>query len=382
MHPVLRLLSILAFFGASFAVIPTAHAAKRQVPFGFYGVMWDGDIATAPAKQQDRQWALMARSGVESVRTVFSWALAQPTADGPLDFTDTDRKVAMASRHGVALLPVVLYTPHWAARSPDTFGSTPKYASDYAAFMRQLVLRYGPRGSFWGENPKLPRRPIRDWQLWNEPHFDFYWHVPGADKTQWASEYVELLRQARPAIKQADPGARIVLAGLADASWRIMAGLYRAGVQGNFDVATVHIFTGRPGYVMTAVELVGRELKRHGEGRKPIWVTEATFPAGKGRVPLPPLEWQRQWYTTDRGMGTRLRELYSLGAERRSSLRLKRIYWVTWATTYSGNDLFHYSGLVRYRGVGAKPRPSLRAYRASARRHQGCAKTAAGSCVR
>ena len=204
MHPVLRLLSILAVLGASFAVIPTAHAAKRQVPFGFYGVMWDGDIATAPAKQQDRQWALMARSGVESVRTVFSWALAQPTADGPLDFTDTDRKVAMASRRGVALLPVVLYTPHWAARSPDTFGSTPKYASDYAAFMRQLVLRYGPRGSFWAENPKLPRRPIRDWQLWNEPHFDFYWHVPGEDKTQWASEYVELLAPGR-ARDQAGP---------------------------------------------------------------------------------------------------------------------------------------------------------------------------------
>ena len=104
-----------------------------------------------------------------------------------------------------------------------------------------------------------------------------------------------------------------MLAGLADASWRIMAELYRAGVQGNFDVATVHIFTGRPGYVMTAVELVGRELKRHGEGRKPIWVTEATFPAGKGRVPLPPLEWQRQWYTTDRGMGNAAARALQLG---------------------------------------------------------------------
>ena len=101
MHPMLRLISILAVLGASFAVIPTAHAAKRQVPFGFYGVMWDGDIATAPAKQKDRQWALMARSGVESVRTVFSWALAQPTADGPRDFADTDQLVELATKQSV-----------------------------------------------------------------------------------------------------------------------------------------------------------------------------------------------------------------------------------------------------------------------------------------
>jgi hypothetical protein len=375
-----RLLSIIAVVAASLAAVPAADAAKRQVPHGFYGVLWDGEVDTATAEQQDAQWALMARSGVESVRTVFSWADAQPTPDGPRNFSDMDAKVELASRHGVALLPIVIYTPTWAARDASAVRSAPQHPSDYARFMRELVLRYGPSGSFWQERPDLPRRPIRDWQLWNEPHFDFYWYVPGDDKTQWAREYVELLRETKPAIEAVDPGARIVLAGLADASWRIIAQLYRAGVRGLFDVASVQIFTSRPGFVMAAARLMRRQLTRNGEGRKPIWVTETTFPAGKGKAPRPPLEWQRRWYTTDRGMAKRLRAVYRLGAERRRRLRLQRIYWVTWASNYQGDELFNYAGLVRYGAGTFQPMPALSAYTASARRHQGCAKTSEGVC--
>jgi hypothetical protein len=375
-----RLVSILAVLAAALAAVPAADAAKRRVPHGFYGVMWGGDVETAPVEQQESQWALMASSGVESVRVVFSWADAQPTPSGPMDFSDTDQKVELASRHGVALLPVVLYTPAWAARSPGAFGSAPAHASDYASFMRQLVLRYGPGGSFWQEHPELPPHPLRDWQLWNEPHFDFYWYVPGSDKTQWAREYVSLLRETKPAIEAVDPGARIVLAGLADASWRIIAQLYRAGLRGHFDVAAVQIFTGRPGFVIAAARLMRRQLRRNHEGRKPIWVTETTFPAGKGRAPRPSLEWQRRWYTTDQGMAKRLRALYRLAAERRRRLRLQRIYWVTWASSYLGDELFNYSGLVRYHEDTFAPRPSLDAYRASARAHEGCVKTPEGVC--
>jgi hypothetical protein len=171
-----------------------------------------------------------------------------------------------------------------------------------------------------------------------------------------------------------------VLAGLADASWRIIAQLYRAGVRGLFDVASVQIFTSRPGFVMAAARLMRRQLRRNREGRTPIWVTETTFPAGKGKAPRPPLEWQRRWYTTDRGMAKRLRAVYRLGAERRRRLRLQRIYWVTWASDYQGDELFNYAGLVRYGAGTFQPMPALSAYTASARRHQGCAKTSEGVC--
>jgi hypothetical protein len=60
------------------ATAPPAEAAKRRVPHGFFGVTYDRGVTRAPEHTQEAQAALMARSGVESVRSVFSWARADP----------------------------------------------------------------------------------------------------------------------------------------------------------------------------------------------------------------------------------------------------------------------------------------------------------------
>jgi hypothetical protein len=380
-HSVKRPLLLLAIVATLLAAAPAVEAASRRVPQGFYGVMWDRAATAAPDADQTGLWNLMARSGVESVRTEFSWAKAQPEAGRPPSFAATDPVVALAAARHIRLLPIVMATPAWAARDPSRGrASPPARNEDYTAYLAALVRRYGPQGTFWKERPDLPRRPLREWQIWNEPHLDVYWHVQGDDRSAWAPEYVALLRESKRTIKSIDPGATIVLAALADASWKVLTRLYRAGVRGSFDVAAINIFTARPGFVIAATRLVRRVLRREHEPRKPIWVTETTFPAGKGRVSRPPLSWQQNWYTTDRGMAKRLRDLYRLGLRNRRRLRLGRIYWYTWASGYDGqNDLFEYAGLIRY-GSALSPQPALVAYRRSARRAQGCRKTAAGVC--
>jgi Beta-galactosidase len=380
-HSVNRALLLLAVVAVLLAAVPLAEASPRRVPHGFYGVMWDRGATGGPDADQAAQWNLMARSGVESVRTEFSWARAQPEAGQPPSFAATDRVVALAAARNIKLLPIVIATPGWAAREPSRGrASPPARVEDYTAYLAALVRRYGPQGSFWDERPDLPRRPLREWQIWNEPHLDVYWYAQGGDRSAWAAEYVALLRESKRTIKSIDPGATVVLAALADASWRVLTKLYRAGVRGTFDVAAINIFTARPGFVMAAVRLVRRVLRREHQRRMPIWVTETTFPAGKGRVSRPPLSWQQNWYTTDRGMAARLRQLYRLGMRNRRRLRLGRIYWYTWASAYDGqDDLFEYAGLLRY-GSSLSPRPALLAYARSARRGQGCRKTAAGTC--
>src|SRR3712207_474872 len=151
----------------------------------------------------------MARSGVESVRVGFRWSFAQ-REPGPVDFSRTDLAVRLAVRHGINLLPVVYGTPLWAARNPyEGEASMPQRVFDLAAYVRQLVQRYGPRGSFWDLNPELPRRPLRQWQIWNEPHIPEYLYAHPRDG--WPREYVGMLRASRHAIRDVDPGATIVL---------------------------------------------------------------------------------------------------------------------------------------------------------------------------
>jgi hypothetical protein len=376
-----RVLAVIALAAGLLAAAPAADAAKRRVPTGFHGVMWDRAATRAPGAEQERHWALMAESGVESVRTVLWWRESQPEAGSAPDFGRTDPLVELAARHNIGLLPIVLGTPDWAARTPGSGGSPPEHASDYTAFLRALVLRYGPAGSFWDERPDLPRRPLREWQIWNEPHLTEYWNAEGRRRNAWAPEYARLLKASKRAIEDIDPGATIVLAGLADFAWRHVERLGRSRIRRHFDVAALNFFTSRPRNVMKGVRFFRRALRRIGAARKPIWLTETTWPAGKGRVPPPRPAWQRAWYTTDSGMARRLRGLYSLAARNRRRLRLTRVYWYTWASAYQDGDLFDYAGLNRFGGGELESKPALTAYTESARRLQGCAKTPEGVCI-
>src|SRR5919201_7115180 len=142
-----RTLAVAAALVALLAAAAPASAAERRVPQGFFGVMWDGSAVNAPDDVQESQWALMASSGVESVRAIFSWDRVEPTADATPDFTRTDRIVTLAVEHNMFLLPVVLDTPSWAAAYHHAW-SPPRRASRFAEFMAALVDRYGPAGSF------------------------------------------------------------------------------------------------------------------------------------------------------------------------------------------------------------------------------------------
>lgn len=365
MSPMAPLSLVLALALAALAAAPGAQA---RVPDSFFGVMWDREITKAPEAEQDAQFALMAQSGVETLRTVFWWSRAQKSAGAPFDFTETDALMTHAARHGIKLLPIVLSTPPWAAQIPGQYGSPPARVSDYTAYVRALVLRYGPAGSFWDEHPELPRRPQRDWQIWNEPHLEFYWSTKGRPKKSWVRGYARLLKASKKTIDSIDSGATVVLAGLADFAWKHFDRLSHFKIARYFDVASINLFTARPKLLIKGVRRFGRALRRGRAARKPIWVTETTWPAGKGRVPVPKPAWQRDWYTSDAGMAGRLRSAYRLAARNVRRLGVRRLYWYTWSSAYRDGDLFDYAGLVQYRDGVWEPRPALDAYAEVARR--------------
>ncbi len=163
----------------------------------------------------------------------------------------------LAAVHGVDLLPVVLYAPAWARERAGNEASPPRDPADYTRFLAVLIQRYGPAGTYWADHPEVPRRPVRRWQIWNEPHLAFQWdETPGDD---WAHDYGVLLKASKRAIRAADPGATIVLAGLANRSFAYLNALYRRGkIRGSFDVAALHPYTATPDGV---VELTRRFRK-------------------------------------------------------------------------------------------------------------------------
>lgn len=378
--PITRItLPALALLLALLAAAPAA-AGGRSVPRGFYGTNWDGDIQRRFSPELvEREWTRMAVTGAESSRTSFEWHWAQPEPGGPFDHSRTDLIVGAAAAHRVKVLPIVIWAPPWARRDPQTTFSPPASPSDYAQYLTSLIARYGPQGSFWSEHPELPKRPVRAWQIWNEPHLPFQW-TTGRDG-DWAAEYGELLKEAHDAVKRADPGARVVLAGLTNVSWDHLRTLYARGrIRGRFDVAALHPYTRTPDGVIEITRRFRKVMRGEGQGRKPLWITELGLPASKGKAFSPsPLQ------TSERGMARFLRSSYrQLAAARRlRATRVTRAYWYTWASEYCC-AIFRYTGLLRFNteDESVASRPAFAAYRRMARRHEGCAKGADGGCAR
>jgi len=365
--------------GVILAVLAATPAAARSVPYGFFGVHWSYEMAAAPADVQDTQFALMAESGVESIRTDFNWAGAQPFPGGPIDFDRFDRTVTSAANHGISVLPVVNEAPRWARAYPRRDKSPPKRPGDFAAMLGQLVERYGPDGSFWTENPTVPKRPIREGQVWNEPHLSSYWDAPVNGPYGWVKAYPKLLRAAHRAVHARDAGGKVVLAGITQRAWDLLNLLYDQGhVKGAFDVAALQIFPQTVKRAAVATGLFHDAMRRHGDGRKKIYITELSWPASRGRTP--PVRFLAN--ETPRSMAAKLGSAYGLLARTRNKLGLGRIYWFTWASPYGrGGSVFNYAGLQQYRNGRFTPQPALGAFQRRAREFQGCEKNESGNCL-
>ncbi|MGI8632503.1 MAG: hypothetical protein ACR2NA_08160 [Solirubrobacterales bacterium] len=357
------------------ALIVVAAPAQARVPANFFGTVVDGPALTDPRVDVASELALIRSSGLRSIRTSFNWSMMQPyrrwsevppshraayVRDGsvPLLAAQTDLIVGAAAQRGLTVLPVVLTTPSWAARRP-AFESPPRNRGDYGRFLAQLVRRYGSDGRFWREHPELPRRPIRHWQLWNEPHFRSFFNVH-----PFARDYARLLRTGAAAVHRTDPRAKVVLAGLADRSWDHLDAIYRQPrTRQAFDIVAVHPFTDKPSNVERGLRRVRRVMRRHGDSRKPLWVTELSWTSGKGQINPGAM---RGWEQTEEGQARRLTQAYTrLGrASVRARLRLQRVYWYTWMSPDGRpTATFDWAGLRTVDDAGTRSKPAHEALR-------------------
>jgi hypothetical protein len=181
--------------------------------------------------------------------------------------------------------------------------------------------------------------------------------------------YARLLNAAYAAIKASDPGATVVMAGLANFSWRDLSRLFRkGGTKLRFDVGAVHPFSGRPTNSVKIVRLNRAVLDRNGARSKPIWLTELTWSSAKGKKK----QLTKDWETTEAGQARRLREAYRLFVRARHALRLQRIYWYTWVTVDRNSpNSFDYSGLRTLLPSGrVVDKPAAKAFRQVVRRYR------------
>jgi hypothetical protein len=335
-----------------------ARAAKKPLPpRGFFGIAPQNWLTEADA-------AYMKAGGIESIRAPIEWAGAQETPGGQYAWFQLDHTLTIAARHGLQVLPFVVGTPSWLARTTQTLPLvSPEARREWTRFLEAAVRRYGPGGEFWAEH--APGRappdevithpmPIRTWQIWNEANF-FYFTEPASPKA-----YARLLRLSTPAIKRVDPGAKVLLSGLfglpgAHAHGNLGASeflrrLYRVpGITKYFDGVALHAYTGDIDELEQLVTEFHAVTVLNNDP-VPLYITEM----GWGSQDDPNVVAFERGY---KGQAQLLRKAYGYLLANRRSLDLKGVYWFSWKDLAGSCDFCDSVGLFGG-GEGFTPKPA------------------------
>jgi hypothetical protein len=326
------LVAIVLCLACSAAAAPAAMA----LPSGFWGV-------SPQATPSIEQFQRLRTGGVESVRIPISWAATQPLSGTETNFTTPDQLVAGAAAAGLNVLPFVYDAPSWAvtqARVPGSSARAPKtlpvktgaQRSAWSNFLKLVVARYGPGGSFWAANPGLPENPIRTWQVWNEENFKYFVTRPSP------ADYGKLVNVSYAAIKSVDPGAKLILGGLfarpGEAKFKrkppeayyatdFLDQMYRLtpGIKSKFTGVALHPYTAKYQLLTPEIEEVRTVLKARHDPNKKLWITEI------GWSSEPPDPAHDAFAKGPSGQATQLKGAFNLLRSKVAKWKLQRIYW-------------------------------------------------------
>jgi hypothetical protein len=334
------------------------------LPREFFGVAPQTTLTPADA-------AYMKAGGIESVRWPLAWASTQPTPTGGYDWSSFDETVAVAARAGLEVLPSVSTAPSWVSAKPTTLPvGTARQRAAWAAFLRAAVRRYGPGGEIWREHSRetsneagereapISPMPIRSWQIWNEPNF-FYFAYPVSP-----SSYAKLVTISSAAIKGADPGAKVILAGLFGeptasgkrgmTAVRFLRRLYAVpGLVSRFDGVSLHPYAYDTRQLETIVEGV-HEVIAENHDHVGLYITEMGWGSQN--------DYNKDAF--EQGIHGQVRELrraysYLIASQRR--LNLRQVDWFSWKDVQGSCDFCDSVGLFR-EGAGFRAKPAWHAF--------------------
>jgi hypothetical protein len=348
-------------------------ASALALPRDFWGV-----VPTEPPGEG--QLTTIARGGVETIRVPFNWAAVQSSPGALPDWSSTDTEVANADRAGLDVLPFLAGPPEWAIAREGVGGfrapvslpvKTAAQRQGWREFLRLVVFRYGPGGSFWSEHPELAPHPIRTWQIWNEENYKYFVARPSP------SQFGELVENSFSALRSADGGARIVLGGLFSEpkggdstatpkrtylATDFLERMYRTtpGVGSKFAAVALHPYS--PSYTRLSgeVERLRAVMAKEHDAGKALWITELGWSSDHPSA-------ANGENAFEKGIQGQRREL--LGAFRllkanQRAWHLQRVYWFSLTDAPGSCNFCDGSGLF---GEGFTPKPAWNAYVGQAR---------------
>lgn len=223
-----------------------------------------------------RALAMIEEGGFRWVRQRFPWAEIEPEP-GRYDWETWDTIVEAAGDHNLEIIAVLETSPPWARAAIDaqTPEAPPRDFTDFADFAGAFAGRYADQLNYY--------------QIWDEPNLYPHWGERYTDPRA----YTHLLQAGYAAVKQADPEALVLSAGLAPnveeggqfmSDVLFLEDMYEAGASDYFDVLAMKPYglwyepqdrTVSPQVTNFSRPILLREVMlTHGDGHKAVWGVE------------------------------------------------------------------------------------------------------------
>src|SRR5215207_11724123 len=191
------------------ALLPAAGASAK-VPKGLFAI-----AEGTPANELDLQQ--MHDIKVKTMRLNLLWRTVEPQK-GVYHWPDA--RVAALARNGISPFFTLYSAPKWAVHS-NYLGAAPlkgKAKRAWKKFVKKAVERYKRGGEFWRTHPDVPKKPVKAWQIWNEPNLPKYFARKGSSPLKLVKnapkKYAKLVKAADKGMNKADKKAKLILAGL------------------------------------------------------------------------------------------------------------------------------------------------------------------------
>lgn len=355
---------------AATAIFAAFASAAHALPAGYWGVVPQHGLNA-------EQFQRLSQGGVESIRYPVSWGAVQPTKGGQFDWSGFDNQVEEAAKAGIKVLPFLSGAPEWAVpskvvsgtggtlKAPSRLPVSGAARTGWAAFLTAAVARYGPTGSFWSEHPGVPKRPIRQWQIWNEPNFKYFIARPNP------AEYGKLVKNSYTALRAADPGAQVILAGLfgrpkgartasgkhKSLNWYasdFLSQMYKTtpGLKTKFHGVALHPYSIRARELPPITEEFLKVLRLNKDAGKGLWVTELGWSSGKASA-------GNQFAKGRAGQARELRTAFTLLRNKQVKWKLKSVFWFSVDDAPGACNFCDGSGLF---AEGFEPKPAWFSY--------------------
>jgi polysaccharide biosynthesis protein PslG len=249
-----------------------------------FGIAAGGNIQNFSSADLAHYMSLLQAEHVGWIRFDLNWNSIQNGGATSYNWTPFDNVVKAAQARGIRVLGLLVYTPSWARAAGTDSHTPPTNLADYAKFAGIAAQHYAQLG-------------VHDYEIWNEPNLGGFWS-PSPDPAR----YTQMLKLAYASVKNADPTANVISAGLAgygaynqaDATHmnpiNFLQQMYANGAKGSMDAVGWHPYAYPNGIAyalwsgwsqMAQTPTSARSVMiANGDGAKQLWATEFGEPTG------------------------------------------------------------------------------------------------------